>query len=145
MSLVTLSKNLNFNFQYHEKKTNFVWEIEIWYLLTERKFSLEKSKKEKLQFKLDFICLISLFIKQEKFFFIKVRTFREIEIQSENFEKRHFEIWCLLIDKKFYHFFHRRSIKIILMSEDSVALDVHSLQISISYSCSFRSYLNFSL
>ena len=27
-----------------------------WCLLTERKFSLEKSKKDKLKFKLDFIC-----------------------------------------------------------------------------------------
>ena len=51
MSLVTLSKNLNFNFQYHKKNQLCMGDRNLvftdWYLLTERKFSSEKSKKEK--------------------------------------------------------------------------------------------------
>ena len=60
MSLVTLSKNLNLNFQYSEKKQLCMGDQNLvftdWCLLIEKKFSLEKSEKDKLKFKLDFIC-----------------------------------------------------------------------------------------
>ena len=116
MSLVTLSKNLNFNFQYHEKKTNFVWEIEIWYSLTGIYWPKENSVQKNLKKKNDNWNLIlyawlAKLSNKKKIFFIKLRIFREIELQSEIFEKRLFGIWYLLTDKNFYYFFHRYSIK----------------------------------
>ena len=126
MSLVTLLKNLNLNFQYHEKNQLCMGDQNLvftdWYLLTERKFSLEKSKKEKWPLKLDFICSISRFIEQEK----------KIFYQSKNFQRNWNPKWIFWQTAFWNLEFNQNNFK--------KKVDAQSLQISGSFSGSFRSY-----